>query len=108
MLSWNRGRVALGSNPLGLPQIRTCTFAHTGRHIMSSLRDGSLSESALRLAPDAATDAVKPSSNSEPVLSASGEPVLGESQVPAWRARSFTLLGAQRSRDVELNINVTP
>ena len=38
-----------------LPQIRTCTFAHTAPHIMSSLRDGSLSESALRLVPDAAT-----------------------------------------------------
>src|SRR5208282_974939 len=39
-----------GIAPLGLPQIRTCTFAHTAPHIMSSLRDGSLSESALRLA----------------------------------------------------------
>ena len=29
-----------------LPQIRTCTFAHTAPHIMSTLRDGSLSESA--------------------------------------------------------------
>ena len=38
-----------------LPQIRTCTFAHTARHIMNSLRDGSLSESALRLVPDPAT-----------------------------------------------------
>ena len=38
-----------------LPQIRTCTFAHAAPHIMSSLRDGSLSESALRLVPDAAT-----------------------------------------------------
>ena len=37
------------------PQIRTCTFAHTAPHIMSSLRDGSLSEAALRLVPDAAT-----------------------------------------------------
>src|SRR5271157_4778916 len=44
-----------GIAPLGLPQIRTCTFAHTAPHIMSSLRDGSLSESALRLVPDAAT-----------------------------------------------------
>src|SRR5208283_2248373 len=49
------GRVAPGIAPLGLPQIRTCTFAHTAPHIMSSLRDGSLSESALRLVPDAAT-----------------------------------------------------
>jgi len=31
-----------GIAPLGLPQIRTCTFAHTAPHIMSSLRDGSL------------------------------------------------------------------
>src|SRR5208337_2574850 len=44
-----------GIAPLGLPQIRTCTFAHTAPHIMSSLRDGSLSESALRLVPDSAT-----------------------------------------------------
>ena len=44
-----------GIAPLGLPQIRTCTFAHTAPHIMSTLRDGSLSESALRLVPDAAT-----------------------------------------------------
>ena len=38
-----------------LPQIRTCIFAHTAPHIMSSLRDGSLSESAIRLVPDSAT-----------------------------------------------------
>ena len=57
---------------------------------MNSRRDGSLSESALRLVLDAATDAVKPSSNSEPFLST----VLGESQVPAWRVRSFTLFSA--------------
>src|SRR5208337_1682678 len=44
-----------GIASLGLPQIRTCTFAHTAPHIMSTLRDGSLSESALRLVPDAAT-----------------------------------------------------
>src|SRR5271157_2928497 len=44
-----------GIAPLGLPQIRTCTFAHTAPHIMSSLRDGCLSESAIRLVPDAAT-----------------------------------------------------
>ena len=44
-----------GIAPLGLPQIRTCTFAHTAPHIMNSLRDGSLSESALRLVPDSAT-----------------------------------------------------
>ena len=35
-----------GIAPLGLPRIRTCTFAHTAPHIMSTLRDGSLSESA--------------------------------------------------------------
>src|SRR5208337_5486894 len=35
-----------GIASLGLPQIRTCTFAHTAPHIMSTLRDGSLSESA--------------------------------------------------------------
>ena len=104
---------------------------------MNSLRDGFLSESALRLVPNTATDAVKPSSNSgssalsmktallrprmtenslenegrraswwswitenagEPQFRAdferSGEPVLGESQVPAWRVREFTLFGA--------------
>src|SRR5208337_419836 len=44
-----------GIAPLGLPQIRTCTFAHTAPHIMNSLRDGSLSESAIRLVPDSAT-----------------------------------------------------
>ncbi len=44
-----------GIAPLGLPRIRTCHFRHTARHIMSSLRDGSLSESAIRLVPDAAT-----------------------------------------------------
>src|SRR5271157_5922364 len=44
-----------GFAPLGLPQIRTCPFGHTARHIISSLRDGSLSESAIRLVPDAAT-----------------------------------------------------
>ena len=33
-----------GIAPLGLPQIRTCTFAHTAPHIMSSLRDGSLGD----------------------------------------------------------------
>ena len=44
-----------GIAPLGLPQIRTCTFAHTARHIMNTLRDGSLSESAIRLVPDSTT-----------------------------------------------------
>jgi len=44
-----------GIAPLGLPRIRTCPFRHTALHIMNSLRDGSLSESALRLVPDAAT-----------------------------------------------------
>src|SRR5271157_5274104 len=44
-----------GITPLGVPQIRTCTFAHTAPHIMSSLRDGSLSESAIRLVPVTAT-----------------------------------------------------
>ena len=44
-----------GIAPLGLPQIRTCPLGHTARHIMHSLRDGSLSESALRLVPDSAT-----------------------------------------------------
>jgi len=44
-----------GIAPPGLPRIRTCPFRHTVLHIMNSLRDGSLSESALRLVPDAAT-----------------------------------------------------
>ena len=44
-----------GIAPPGLPRIRTCPFRHTALHIMNSLRDGSLSESALRLVPDAAT-----------------------------------------------------
>ena len=44
-----------GIAPLGLPQMRTCPLGHTARHIMNSLRDGSLSESALRLVPDSAT-----------------------------------------------------
>src|SRR5271157_786073 len=44
-----------GIAPLGLPRIRTCPFRHTALHIMNSLRDGSLSESAIRLVPDAAT-----------------------------------------------------
>jgi hypothetical protein len=37
-----------GISPPGLPQIRTCTFVHTARHIMSSLCDGtpSVSQSA--------------------------------------------------------------
>ncbi len=33
------------------PRIRTCPLGHTARHIMNSLRDGSQSESALRLVP---------------------------------------------------------
>jgi hypothetical protein len=44
-----------GIAPLGLPQIRTCPFRHTAPHIMNALRDGTLSESAIRLVPDAAT-----------------------------------------------------
>jgi len=44
-----------GIAPLRLPRIRTCPFRHTALHIMNSLRDGSLSESAIRLVPDAAT-----------------------------------------------------
>ena len=44
-----------GIAPLGLPRIRTCPFRHTALHIMSTLRDGSLSESAIRLVPDSAT-----------------------------------------------------
>src|SRR5271166_554680 len=44
-----------GIAPPGLPRIRTCPFRHTALHIMNSLRDGSLSESAIRLVPDAAT-----------------------------------------------------
>ena len=35
-----------GIAPLGLRRIRTCPFRHTALHIMNSLRDGSLSESA--------------------------------------------------------------
>ena len=35
-----------GIAPPGLPRIRTCPFRHTALHIMNSLRDGSLSESA--------------------------------------------------------------
>ena len=35
-----------GIAPLGLPRIRTCPFRHTALHIMNTLRDGSLSESA--------------------------------------------------------------
>ncbi len=35
----------------------------------------------------AVEDPVIPSGNSEPVLSISGDPVLGLSQVAAWRAR---------------------
>src|SRR5208337_705713 len=52
-----RGRAGWpqGIAPLGLPRIRTCPFRHTALHIMNSLRDGSLSESAIRLVPDAAT-----------------------------------------------------
>jgi hypothetical protein len=34
-----------GISPPGLPQIRTCTFVHTARHIMSSLCDGTPSVS---------------------------------------------------------------
>ena len=34
-----------GIAPPGLPQIRTCTFVHTARQVMSSLRDGTRSES---------------------------------------------------------------
>ncbi len=44
-----------GIAPLGLPRIHTCPFRHTALHIMNTLRDGSLSESALRLVRDAAT-----------------------------------------------------
>jgi|SRR5271157_667430 len=44
-----------GIAPVGLPLIRTRPLGHTARHITSSLRDGSLSESAIRLVPDAAT-----------------------------------------------------
>ena len=44
-----------GIAPPGLPQIRTCPLGHTARHIMNSLRNGSLSDSALRLVPDSAT-----------------------------------------------------
>jgi hypothetical protein len=29
-----------GIAPPELPQIRTCTFVHTARHVMCSLRDG--------------------------------------------------------------------
>ena len=50
------GRVAPGDcSPRAPAEIRTCPFRHTALHIMNSLRDGSLSESALRLVPDAAT-----------------------------------------------------
>jgi len=34
-----------GIAPLGLPQIRTCPLGHTARHVMSSLRGGTLSGS---------------------------------------------------------------
>src|SRR5208337_3348484 len=43
-----------GIAPLGLPRIRTCPLGHTALHIMNSLRGGTLSESAIRLAPDTA------------------------------------------------------
>src|SRR5208337_1902407 len=43
-----------GIAPLGLPRIRTCPLRHTALHIMSSLRGGTLSESAVRLAPSIA------------------------------------------------------
>ena len=49
------GRVAPGDCSPGAPADPYLHFAHTSPHIMSSLRDGSLSESALRLVPDAAT-----------------------------------------------------
>ena len=34
-----------------LPRIRTCPLGHTALHVMSTLRDGTLSESAARLVP---------------------------------------------------------
>jgi hypothetical protein len=43
-----------GIAPLGLPRIRTCPLRHTALHIMSSLRGGTLSEPAVRLAPNIA------------------------------------------------------
>ena len=47
-------RVAQWNFTPTLPRIRTCPLGHTDRHIMNSLRDGSLSESAIRLVPDTA------------------------------------------------------
>ncbi len=60
MRSWMPGRPLFvagwpqGIAPPGLPRIRTCPLGHTARHIMKSLRDGSLSESAPHLVPDSA------------------------------------------------------
>src|SRR3954469_22352596 len=34
-----------GIAPPGLPRIRTCPLGHTARHVMNSLRGGTLSES---------------------------------------------------------------